>query len=240
MLFIAIDDLRPLLGAYGHQEVHSPRIDKLGDSGTVSLNASCQFPVCGASRASIMTGLRPESTGVLNLKTKMRDVHPDILTIPQYFKTNGYTTAAVGKIFDPRCVDGREHGDKESWSKPYNEGPDGTVPLVDKGKQAWGAFDGPDDGFTDGRIGRTGQETLKELAAEDEPFFVAVGFKKPHLPFNAPKRFGICTMSQRSSWLPFRRIRMGTPDTVTGTRMKLGVMGAFPKKEKSLRRYKGN
>ena len=190
VLFIAIDDLKPTLGVYGETEVATPHMDRLGERGTTFLNAACQFPVCGPSRASLLTGLRPEATGVLDLKTRMRDVHPDILTLPQYFKQQGYTTAAVGKIFDPRCVDGREFGDRISWTFPYNENPKPIgVTAISEGKRVTQSIDAPDEAFVDGRIGRRGVELLGELAAKDEPFFLAVGFKKPHLPFVAPKRF---------------------------------------------------
>lgn len=189
VLFIAVDDLKPMLGAYGYEEVQSPRIDKLADRGTVFLNAACQFPVCGPSRASILTGLRPETTGILDLKTKMRDVNPDVLTLPQHFKNNGYITAGVGKIFDPRCVDSRQQGDAPSWTFPYNEAPDSDVPMMPQDKRVTAAHDLPDEAFPDGRILKGGLERLREMSAAEEPFFLAVGFKKPHLPFVAPKRF---------------------------------------------------
>ena len=189
VLFIAVDDLKPLLGAYGNEAVKSPHIDKLADQGTVFLNAACQFPVCGPSRASILTGLRPESTGVLDLKTRMRDVHPEILTLPQHFKNNGYLTAGVGKIYDPRCVDSRQQGDAPSWSFPYMESPDSAVPMMPNSKDVTAAYDLPDEAFPDGRILKGGLERLNELAGSGKPFFLGVGFKKPHLPFIAPQRF---------------------------------------------------
>ncbi len=189
VLFIGVDDLRPELGVYGVPGVQTPRIDELGGRGTVFLNAACQFPVCGASRASLLTGLRPESTGVLDLKTKMRDVHPDILTLPQYFKQHGYTTAGVGKLFDPRCVDGRAAGDAPSWTIPFNDNPTAqSATAIKEGKLALQAIDAPDEAFIDGRIARRGVELLREFAAAEVPFFLAVGFKKPHLPFVAPSR----------------------------------------------------
>ena len=189
VLFIAIDDMRPMLGAYGYEEIKSPNIDKLASQGTVFLNAACQFPVCGPSRASILTGLRPETTGIMDLKTKMRDINPDIVTLPQHFKNNGYTTASAGKIFDPRCVDSRAKGDEISWSLPYMEGPKSDVPPMPSSKYVTGNYDLPDEAFPDGRILKGGLEYLAKVAGKDEPFFLAVGFKKPHLPFIAPKRF---------------------------------------------------
>jgi arylsulfatase A-like enzyme len=189
VLFIAVDDLRPLLGAYGHTEVHSPNIDRLAARGVTYLNAACQFPVCGPSRASLLTGRRPETTGILDLKTRMRDVHPDTLTLPQHFKNHGYTTVGMGKIFDPRCVDSRQQGDAPSWSIPYDENPASDVVPVEEDRAVTGAFDAPDEAFPDGRIGRRAVERLRELAGAKAPFFLAVGFRKPHLPFVAPQRF---------------------------------------------------
>lgn len=196
VLFIAYDDLKPLLGAYGCVQVKSPNIDRLAARGTVFLNAACQFPVCGPSRASIMTGLRPEATGVLDLKTKMRTVHPDIITLPQHFKRHGYATAGIGKIFDPRCVDSRQQGDAPSWTIPYAEHPKFGIAEVEEGKgdeeggkAAVGSFDAPDEAFPDGNIARHALAQLRELSAAKKPFFLAVGFKKPHLPFVAPKRY---------------------------------------------------
>ncbi len=117
ILFIAVDDLKPVLGCYGDKLVKTPNIDKLARQGTIFLQNYCQQAVCGPTRASLMTGMRPDHTGVWDLKTKMRDVHPDILSLPQYFISKGYQTAGIGKIFDSRCVD--EDLDKPSWSIPY-------------------------------------------------------------------------------------------------------------------------
>ena len=119
VLFIPIDDLKPMLGAYGDTLVKTPNIDRLAKSGTVFLNNSCQQAICGPTRASLLTGMYPDYTQVWDLRTKMRDINPDIITIPQYFKEQGYTTAGIGKTFDPRCVDGRRYMDEPSWSIPY-------------------------------------------------------------------------------------------------------------------------
>ena len=189
VLFIAVDDLRPLLGAYGDPDVKSPNLDKLADKGTVFLNAACQFPVCGPSRASILTGMRPETTGIMDLKTKMRDINPDVVTLPQHFKNNGYITAGTGMIFDPRCVDSRAQGDEISWTLPYNESPDSDVPQMPDTRNVTACYDLPDEAFPDGRVLKGGLEYLQQVADSDQPFFLAVGFKKPHLPFIAPKRF---------------------------------------------------
>ncbi len=117
VLFIAIDDLKPILGCYGDNLIKTPNIDRLAKMGTVFMSNYVQQAVCGPTRASLMTGRRPDYTKVWDLKTKMRDVNPDILSLPQYFITQGYTTQGLGKIYDVRCVD--KDIDKPSWTVPY-------------------------------------------------------------------------------------------------------------------------
>ncbi|WP_430809553.1 MULTISPECIES: sulfatase [unclassified Carboxylicivirga] len=225
VLFIAVDDLKPLLGAYGHDQLQTPHIDALAKEGVVFTNAHCQQAVCGPSRASIFTGMRPDYTGVRDLKTRMRDVNPDILSMPQYFRQNGYATVAVGKIYDPRCVDKQYDG--PSWSIPYSESAKYTYPeaygepglsyyalkenqlrvreleqeaaekgiknvhkyVSDRFKPSTECADVPDEAYMDGQIANNGIRYMNELAKADEPFFLAVGFKRPHLPFAAPKKY---------------------------------------------------
>ena len=117
ILFIAVDDLKPELGCYGNALIKTPNIDRLAAMGTVFLSNYCQQAVCGPTRASLMTGMRPDATKVWDLKTKMRDVVPDILSLPQYLITQGYTTSGVGKIYHPSCVDKKY--DEVSWSIPF-------------------------------------------------------------------------------------------------------------------------
>ena len=188
VLFIAIDDLKPMLGCYGSSEIISPSIDKLAGESTVFLNAHCQFPVCGGSRASLMTGLRPEASGVTDLKTSMRAKNPNVVTIPQHFQQHGYTTAAVGKIYDPRCVDDKKTYDAPSWSIPY-PGFDYSAIKDKKTKEVTVASEHSDEELTDGWIRSQGVRLLRKLDQDDKPFFLAVGFKKPHLPFVAPKKY---------------------------------------------------
>jgi arylsulfatase A-like enzyme len=168
--------------------VRTPAFDRLASQSTVFTAAYTQYPVCGPSRASLLTGLRPESSGVLDLKTRMRDIHPDILTLPQFFKNNGYETAAVGKIFDPRNVDSRDDDDPVSWTVPYQQ----SMPDADRKVEhnfAVRAIDAPPGRFIDGAINARGIKLLREMSASDQPFFLAVGYKKPHLPFAAPSQF---------------------------------------------------
>ena len=105
ILFISVDDLKPSIGSFGDEFAVTPNIDELSKDATVFLNNQNQLAICAASRVSF-TGLRPDKTKVWDLKTKMRDVNPDVLTLPEHFKNNGYQTIGVGKIYDPRAVDG--------------------------------------------------------------------------------------------------------------------------------------
>lgn len=181
VLFIAVDDLRPMLGCYGHTEMHTPNIDKIAERGTLFNRAYCQFPVCNPSRASVLTGLRPNTTGVNDNPTDFRDVLPNVVTLPQHFKTYGYHTRSVGKI---------AHGDAAwdddlSWSAPIWREP---WRYIDKTKNpSWQALDVEDDELEDGRIANAAVEVLTEI--KDKNFFLAVGFNRPHLPFYAPRKY---------------------------------------------------
>jgi len=117
VLFIAVDDLKPVLGCYGDKLVKTPNIDRLASRGSVFLNTYCQQAVSGPTRASILTGMRPDYTQVWDLRTPMRDVVPDILALPQYYVSQGYETAGIGKIYHPGNIDKQQ--DKLSWSIPY-------------------------------------------------------------------------------------------------------------------------
>jgi len=103
-LFIAIDDLKPLLGCYGEGHIKSPNINRLAERGTVFLNAHCQQAVCAPSRVSLLTGLGPDATKVWDLKTQFRDHLPNVVSLPQHFKQNGYEAVGMGKIYDPRSA----------------------------------------------------------------------------------------------------------------------------------------
>lgn len=117
VLFIAIDDLKPVLGCYGDKLIKTPNIDRLGKMGTVFKSNYCQLAVCGPTRASIMTGLRPDVTQVWDLNTNMRSVNANLVSMPQYFIQQGYSTQGIGKVYDPRCVD--KDLDQPSWSVPF-------------------------------------------------------------------------------------------------------------------------
>jgi arylsulfatase A-like enzyme len=188
VLFIAIDDCKPVFGCYGDTFVQSPNIDALAERGTVFLNNHCQWAVCGPSRASLMSGMMPETTGVMGFKP-MRGKLSDLVALPQHFRENGYETAATGKINDYRCVDGgREGDDTLSWSVPYDWGVKKPYRSAKK-KQSVEASVRDEAEHDDTQICETGIELMNQLAEGDKPFFLGVGFKKPHLPFIAPVKY---------------------------------------------------
>ena len=117
ILFIAIDDLKPIIGAYGNTFIKTPNIDRLAKMSTVFMSNYCQQAVCGPTRASLMTGMRPDHTKIWDLKTQMRDMNPDILTLPQYLISQGYTTVGTGKIYHPSSA--IKKIDPISWNDTY-------------------------------------------------------------------------------------------------------------------------
>ena len=216
VLFIAIDDLKPMMGCYGDREIKTPNIDRLAKSGLVCMNNHCQKAVCGPSRASLLTGMRPDYTKVWDLKTRMRDVNPDILTIPQYFKQNAYTSIGMGKILDYRCCDGYSTQDKVSWSKPFMQVEDGKYALKktdpDNKKPSIECADVSDNDYFDGRLADKAVEVIEGLSKSDVPFFLAVGFKKPHLPFTAPKKYWDMYDREQFKIHPFQERSKNAPD----------------------------
>ncbi|WOH39437.1 sulfatase [Thalassotalea fonticola] len=202
VLFIAVDDLKPLIGAYGNDKIITPNIDAIAAQGTLFSNAYSQWPVCGPSRMSLLTGLRPEVNGIMNLKDKIRNVNPDVVTLPQLFKQNGYETAAVGKIFDPRNVESRAKDDPVSWSIAYKAP---TSFVKGKKKLAVEIIDAPEHKFVDGNINERGKALLQQMGKSDKPFFLALGYKRPHLPFSVPKTYFDLYERNTFSLAPFQQ-----------------------------------
>ena len=196
ILFIAIDDLRGAVGCLGDKIAVTPNIDKLSEQGTVFLNAYCQQAVCNPSRASVITGMRPDTLKVWDLKTHFRRHNPDIVTLPQFFKQHGYYTQSFGKVLHGQ---GAPSTDPPSWSAepvwdhctkrdqyvlPENQPGDAS------GKQvAAECADVPDEAYIDGKVTIRAVRKLEELAENDKQFFLAIGFRKPHLPCSAPKKY---------------------------------------------------
>ena len=207
VLFIAVDDLRPELRCYGERAIQSPNIDKLASSGVLFERAYCQLAVCNPSRVSIMTGLRPDSTRVWDLVTRFRHTIPDAVTLPQHFMQHGYHAVSYGKIFH------NPWPDDESWSEPHIW-PKQSSLWSDEAKQRHAAYrekmradgrperqvnrmrpeatevvDTPDDEHIDGAIAEQALAAMKRLAEHDQPFFLAAGFIRPHLPFVVPRKY---------------------------------------------------
>ena len=181
VLFIIADDLRPLLGCYGHREIHTPNIDRLAQRGTLFNRVYCQYPLCHPSRTSILTGLRPNTTRVFSNSTGFREKLPNALTLPQHFKTSGYHTQSVGKVAQNlERQDDTYSWSVPSWTQPSSYDSRSSVP-------SWRALDVEDDELRDGRTAKRAIEVLEEI--QGTRFFLAVGFRKPHLPFYAPKRY---------------------------------------------------
>ncbi len=222
VLFIAVDDLRPELGCYGSDQVLSPNIDRFAKSSLVFKRAYCQQAVCNPSRTSLMTGLRPDTIGVTGNHIHFRSNKPNVVTLPQHFKRNGYHALAIGKLYHGVFPNGASNtkwdtmGDPESWSepavrfgpryyyteegiaaaketfrrvyKPLNPAPnDWTQKLVFG--PATESPDVADNTLYDGKVADAAVAQLGKLKQQGKPFFLAVGFIKPHSPFIAPKKY---------------------------------------------------
>jgi iduronate 2-sulfatase len=207
ILFIAVDDLRCELGCYGVKEIQSPNFDRLAKSGVAFTRAYCQQAVCNPSRVSLMTGLRPDSTKVWDLATDFRATTPDAVTIPQHFRQHGYRAVAFGKIFH------NTFPDDVSWDEPtrYVKGVIGyskenqkrlaefkmqmqadgkKAPAVERTRgPATEVQEQPDEMNFDGRQTTEALVKLRELATGKSPFFLAVGYIRPHLPFITPRKY---------------------------------------------------
>lgn len=196
VLFVVVDDLRPALGCYGDRAAVTPNIDRLAARGMVFQRAYCQLAVCAPSRLSLMTGRRPDTTRVWDLRTHFRTALPDVVTLPQHFKNHGYHTQSIGKIYHGSGIAAK---DPPSWSAAprYDVVRDPkrryALPKNLKGNRlkraASEAADVADDAYVDGVVCDAALETLRRLAQQERPFLLAVGFRKPHLPFCAPQKY---------------------------------------------------
>ncbi|MEL6923941.1 MAG: sulfatase [Bacteroidota bacterium] len=200
VLFIAVDDLRPELGCYGRSNIRSPHMDQLAAEGFLFERSYCNVATCGASRASLLTGLRPTPDRFLSYNVRVSEQAPHAITLPQHFRANGYRTVSLGKVF--------HHIDDapQSWSKPA------WHPRLDtKGKTGFRDYQLPennaletpegqrgppyemaevsDTAYYDGKIANRAIRELGDLKKKGEPFFLAVGFIRPHLPFSAPTKY---------------------------------------------------
>lgn len=199
VLFIIVDDLTTTLGCYGNQHVRTPGMDALAVRGVRFDHAYTQFAVCNPARCSFLTGCYPEKTGVMDLSTSLRKALPDVVTLPQHFKNNGYATGRVGKVFhvpDPKTkldveLGAALHKDNEILTEAKTANDPGDKPRTKaKGEsynRTFAASSRPAADFTDYAIADDAVATLEQFKAK--PFFLAVGFIRPHTPFVAPKAF---------------------------------------------------
>ncbi len=209
VLLICVDDLKPLLGCYGDKTVQSPNIDRLAAASVLFERAYCNQAVCAPSRNTLLTGLRPQTLGIYDLGTNFRLARPDAVTLPQFFQQHGWRTEGLGKIFH---VGHGNHEDPASWSVPHWKAKVVAYALPEsKAKQgltreealfenqaaknlprgaAYEAADVPDNTYPDGALADEVIRRLQAAQARDTvPFFLAIGFVKPHLPFVAPKKY---------------------------------------------------
>src|SRR4051794_5560324 len=240
ILFIAVDDLRPELGCYGHPQIKSPNIDDLARRGLRFNRAYCQYALCNPSRASLLTGLRPETIQVYDLETFVRTHAPDVVTLPQLFKNNGYEARSIGKIFH---VTNGNHEDDVSWSARAWQSPKSAKPAAKNkqtavdangkavakpdrtksGKRKVGAepfepranalpYESPDvadNQLLDGQIADKAVSVMNEV--KDKPFFLAVGFHKPHMPWIAPKKYWDMYQDSDIRLAAFQELPAGAP-----------------------------
>ncbi|MCB0667643.1 MAG: sulfatase [Saprospiraceae bacterium] len=209
ILFIAVDDLRPELNCYGKSHIHSPNIDHLAARGILFNRNYCQVPVCGASRASLLSGVRPTSSRFVDYSTRLEEDFPGVVSLPEYFKSHGYTTVSRGKVFH------HANDQPDAWSEPpwspapvnpeygwFDYADSNSLAIIRQIQSAnpdakntairGPAFEFPDVADTvykDGKLAQKGMEDLERLAKQNNPFFLAIGFWKPHLPFNAPRKY---------------------------------------------------
>ncbi len=252
ILFIAVDDLKPLLASYGHDEMCTPNFDRLSQMGVSFTNAYVQQAVCGPSRASVMTGTRPDRTKVWDLHTNFRKSAPDLYSMPEYLITQGYETTGVGKIYHGSHNSGSVSSghDAKSWSIPYAfpkdfdpkygnpafnfyQDPQTKKKLKQLRKEALAkglkggnvrkyvfkhlrpsteCADVSDEAYLDGIIAKTALKQLDTLTQTGKPFFLAVGFHKPHLPFVAPKKYWDLYDKDKIQVAKFQKLAEGTPE----------------------------
>ena len=239
VLFILVDDLKPTLGTYGDKVAITPGIDRLANMGMRFDMAYCNQAVCMASRYNLMLGSRSTSTGFYNFGTEFRQVYPDAVTPPQHFMNAGYHTEAMGKVYH---IGHGNTNDEASWSVPHHKEkvveyilPESTngqltreeayftnapmyFPNLPKNKDlprgaAWESPDVLDEAYADGRIATKAIDRLRILTEKgDKPFFLAVGFARPHLPFCVPKKYWDLYDEEKLPLPEYEKKPEGAPD----------------------------
>ena len=245
ILFIAIDDLRPELGCYGSKAVKSPNLDALAAQGLRFDRAYCQEAICSPSRASLLSGLRPDQTGITHNYVQFRDLNPDVITLPQHFMAHGYETVSSGKIFHRPGDDPQSWSRKPAWGKTPFKRPNYTFAdpknhelhqryrkeMYEKYGEAskrglasgpaFEKYDVPDHAYIDGWNTEVAIATLNDMVEKNpkKPFFLALGFKLPHLNWVAPSKY----------WDLYDRDEIELPTQVTGPKngAQVGLHASF-------------
>ena len=202
ILFIGVDDMRPLINSYGYPQMKTPNLDKLASEGVQFNQAYTNIAVCGASRASILTGVRGSKSRFVKYYTRADEDLPKAITLAKLFKQNGYTTGSIGKIYH----EWRDNFDEWDIYRNFREQRDyqskKTLRMIEKRKErnpnnpnnfigpAWEYADVEDDAYTDGKLTDFAIKTLGDFKDSKKPFFLAVGYVSPHLPFIQPKKYG--------------------------------------------------
>jgi len=241
VLFITIEDLRDgVLGCYNSPVVKTPNIDKLAEKSVLFTKAYCQFPVCNPSRSSFLTGLRPDTTGILDNVKPLFHEHPNIVTLPGVFKSSGYYTARLGKIFHGSG----KHDDPKAWVETFDLGDDkiakqGIGRNLTDGKVKWCHWlsaEGQDSNHSDGKVALKAIELLSKK--RDRNFFIGLGFHKPHDPFIAPKKYFDMYPLEKIVPPPVPSDATKEPEVIFGSEWKK-AFDAFSEKEKKefLRAY---
>ncbi|MDC1402587.1 sulfatase [Flavobacteriaceae bacterium] len=238
ILFIAVDDLKPELNFYGASHIKSPNLDNLASQSMVFERSYCNIPVCGASRASILTGLRPTRHRFINAFTKKDDEVPNAPSLPMTLKSNGYTTISNGKIYH------HKDDDKMAWNEIWRPDTKGNYYALKANSDsrtengrgpAFELAEVSDSVYGDGKIANKGIKDLRKLKKAGEPFFLALGFMKPHLPFNAPAKYWNM-YDEESLTLPENYIQPeSTPSKAFHNFGELRTYYGIPKGKKPLR-----
>lgn len=249
VLFIAVDDLRPELACYGAAHMKTPNLDRLAREGMLFERAYCQVAVCNPSRASVLSGARPDTTGILANNKFMRPMMPDVVALPQLFKSHGYTSLSLGKIYHHSE---REPGnDPLSWSEPpwyhgepyrhwftkesedfiarLKKLPPDKRPKLLRAPPTEASVT-PDDAYPDGQTALKAMETLRELKEKGTPFFLGVGFVKPHLPFTCPQKYWDLYPEETVTLPKNYRPNEGAPEPAYHNLYELRTYGGIPAK----------
>lgn len=222
VLFIVADDLNNDLGCYGHPMVQTPHIDRLAQMGMRFDRAYCQNPLCNPSRVSFLSGLRPETTGVHTLFDPPRRSLPNAVMLPEHFRRHGYFTAMSGKVYHT----GKEMEDPQSWDVEFREfGKNPRKKEIERSGEAgptgsslnWAVLNTIDEQTPDGQVADRAVQLIEQATADEKPFFMAVGFRRPHSPYAAPRRYfdlyppakvDLSTMHQKPIGIPAAAVNL--------------------------------